>query len=286
MVFQSQPSNKGKKKSLYRRKQGSTYAAHAAALDADREQPPDTANEAVGDAIPPSAPSNQRNDSNWRSNRALKSAKRATAKAIAERDAVRVERDAVRVYIATTKSKVQEANACVKQVEHGQYLDRKANRAHALKTEEEHKLDLDQVSDKFYEELEAAEEATGVETGKRLAEEARRIEAEDNHSHLLRGERQHYTDKVKREQAKLEKERHGQRLQIDHLHKQWKQKIALSTMKLERENAARGVKLAIEMDNIVCKSEERLKKETSKLINKLEKKEQMLDTVKEVNKKR
>ena len=142
------------------------------------------------------------------------------------------------------------------------------------------------MSDKFYEELEAAEEATGVETGKRLAEEARRIEAEDNHSHLLWGERQHYADKVKREQAKLEKERHGQRLQIDHLHKQWKQKIALSTMKLERENAARGVKLAIEMDNIVCKSEERLKKETSKLINKLEKKEQMLDTVKEVNKKR
>jgi len=42
----------------------------------------------------------------------------------------------------------------------------------------------------------------------------------------------------------------------------------------------------MEMDNIVCKLEERLKKETSKLINKLEKKEQMLDAVKEVNKKR
>jgi len=39
-------------------------------------------------------------------------------------------------------------------------------------TVEEHKLDLDQLSDKFYVEFEVAEEAAGVETGKRLAEEA------------------------------------------------------------------------------------------------------------------
>ena len=64
MIFQSQPSNKGKKKSLYRRKQGSTYTAHAAALDADREQPLDTANKAVGNVIPPSASSNKRKDDN------------------------------------------------------------------------------------------------------------------------------------------------------------------------------------------------------------------------------
>ena len=248
-------------------------------MDADPEQPPDTANEAVGDVIPPSAFSNTRKDDNWRSNRAAKSAKRATAKAIAEMNAVRVD-------IAATKSKLQAANARVKQAEHEQYWDKKASRVHALKTEEEHKLALDQLSAKFYEEVEAAEEVAGVETAKRLAEEARRIEAEDNHSRLLRGERQHYADKVKREQAKLEKERHGQQLQIDHLHNQWKQQLAVSTTKLERENAARAATLTKEMDKNAQKSEETLKKETTKLMNKLEKKEQMLDSIKDGNKKR
>lgn len=269
MVFQVQPSNKRKKSIGRRHKQGLTFAAHQDALHAatsegDPEELPDTANEAVGDAIPRSASSKARKDDNWRSNRSVKSAKRAAAKAIAERNAVRVD-------IATTRVKLQHATACVKQVEHEQYLDRKASRVHALKTEEEHKLALDQLSQKYYQELEAAEEAAGVQTAKRLAEEARRIESEDNHSRLLRGERQHYANKVEREQAKLDKERRGQQLQIDHLHNQWKQQLAVSTMKLEQENQ---------------KSEETLKKERTKLINKLEKKEQMLDTVKEGNKKR
>ena len=57
-------------------------------------------------------------------------------------------------------------------------------------------------------------------------------------------------------------------------------------MKLERENAASAATLTKQMENKVQKLEEMLKKETTKLINKLEKKEQMLDAVKEVNKKR
>ena len=57
-------------------------------------------------------------------------------------------------------------------------------------------------------------------------------------------------------------------------------------MKLERENAARAVTLTKEMENKAQKSEETLKKETTKLINKLEKKELILDSVKEGNKKR
>ena len=57
-------------------------------------------------------------------------------------------------------------------------------------------------------------------------------------------------------------------------------------MKLERKNAAHGVKLTMEMDKNAHESEETLKKKTTKLINKLEKKEQMLDSVKEGNKKR
>ena len=57
-------------------------------------------------------------------------------------------------------------------------------------------------------------------------------------------------------------------------------------MKLERENAARAATLTKEMENKAQKSEETLKKKTAKLINKLEKKEQMLDPVKEGNKKR
>ena len=49
------------------------------------------------------------------------------------------------------------ANARVKQVDHKQYLDRKANRVHDLKTEEEHKLAPDKLSDHFYAEFEAAD---------------------------------------------------------------------------------------------------------------------------------
>ena len=251
----------------------------AVTSEGDPAEPSETANGAAGDALPPSASSNKRANGNWRSNQAVKSAKRAAAKAIAERNIVRAD-------IATTKSKLKEANARVKKVEHEQYLDKKANRAYALKTEEEHTLALDKLSDQFYEELEAAEEAVGVETAKRLAKEARRIGAEANHSRLLCGERQHYAGKIKREQAKLEKERHGQALQIDHLHNQWKQQLTVSTMKLERENVASAATLTKEMENKAQKSEETLKKETTRLINKLEKKELMLDSVKEGNKKR
>ena len=88
MVFQIQPSNKGRKKALSRRrKQGSTFAAHRDALDADPDQPPDTANDPTAASSHPA--SQNRKDNNWRSNRAVKAAKRATAKAIAERDAGR-----------------------------------------------------------------------------------------------------------------------------------------------------------------------------------------------------
>jgi len=143
MVFQVQPSNKRNKSIGRRQKQGLTFAAHrdalvAATSEGDPEEPPETANGAAGDALTPSASSNKTADGNWRSNRALKSAKKADAKAIAE-------------------SKLKEANSRVKQVEHEQYLDKKANRAHALKTEEEHTLALDKLSAQFYEELEAAE---------------------------------------------------------------------------------------------------------------------------------
>ena len=56
--------------------------------------------------------------------------------------------------------------------------------------------------------------------------------------------------------------------------------------KLEERRKKETSKLINKLETNACKSEERLKKETSKLINKLEKKEQMLDAVKEVNKKR
>ena len=220
MVFQVQPSNKGKKKIGRLQKQGLTFAAHRDALAAETsegepEDPPETANGPAGDALPPS--SNKRVDSNWRSNRAFLNAKRAAAKAKAEINAVRADN-------SITKNKLKEANARVKQVEHKQYLDKKVNRVNVLKTEEEHKVTIERLYHQFNEELEAAEEAAGVETAKRLAEEARRINAEEKHSRVLRGEIQHYADKVKREQTKLEKERHGQQLQIDHLHNQWKEK--------------------------------------------------------------
>ena len=114
--------------------------------------------------------SQNRKGNNWRSNRAVKAAKRATAKAIAERDATLEEN-------TTTKCKLNDALSQVKEVKHEQYLERKTSRHSSFKTEEEHKFALSELTDKFYEDLGAAHAEVEIETSKRLVEEALCIEA-------------------------------------------------------------------------------------------------------------
>ena len=65
------------------------------------------------------------------------------------------------------------------------------------------------MHDKHHGELQVAHEEVGVEIAKRLLEEGRRIEATEKHARDLRKERVHYSTKIEKEQAKLEKERRG-----------------------------------------------------------------------------
>jgi hypothetical protein len=287
MVFHKRPTNKKKKTIGRRHKKGTSYDAHltalaaadltalaAAAADGVAEDELDPAPAASSKSTP-----KRRKDDNWRSNRAVKSAKRAATKAIAERDIARVDH-------TSTNGKLHDALSRVKQVEHEQYMDRKAIRVDALKAEEEHKLALDDLADKFYEELDAAHDEVRIETSKRLSEEARRIEAEEKHSRLLRDERQHYSSKIEKEQTKLLKERRGQALQIDHLHDQWKQKTAATRLRIEKENAAATAKLLKDMEKNEYKVEKKNANEKDKILNKLEKKEEKLETVMGENDKR
>ena len=78
--------------------------------EADAEPVPDTSSD---------RPPKKRKDDNWRVSRAVKSAQRKANKAIAARD---VAREAC----ADSKAKLQVADNRVKQVEHEQYLDKKA----------------------------------------------------------------------------------------------------------------------------------------------------------------
>ena len=118
MVFPVQPSKKKKTTIGRRQKQGNSRAAHQNALDAAvadgvTENELDSRVTPLPTAASSTSASKNRKDANWRSNRAVKSAKRATAKAIAERDAGREDN-------ILTKGKLNTAISRVKQVEHEQ----------------------------------------------------------------------------------------------------------------------------------------------------------------------
>ena len=196
----------------------------------------------------------------------------ATAKAIAERDAGREDN-------ILTKGKLNTAISRVKQVEHEQYVDRKAIRTNALKTEEDHKFALSELSNKFYEELEGALEDVEMETSKRLVEEARHIKAEQKHAQRLRTERQFYATKLEKEQLKLTKERRGQALLIDHLHDQWNERMSATKLRMKTDSEASTAKVMISMEQKEEKAEKKNAKAREKLTNKLEKKEEKLETV-------
>ena len=167
MVFQIQPSNKGRKKALSRRrKQGSTFAAHQDALDADPDQPPDTANDPTAASSHPAS----------------------------------------------------------------------QNRKY-------------------------------------------RIEAVQ----ALEDERLCHAGKIEKQKSDFTKERRGHALVIDHLHEQWKERMAATTLRMRTQSTSTTAKA---MKRIEEKTEKKNAKEREKLTNKLERKEDQLETVIGVNKKR
>ena len=288
MVFKVQPSNKGRKKRIGRRmKQGSSFAAHQEALAAiqaneDGEVDPaddDTGDDDTGDILPPVVSTKQRKDDSWRSNRAVKSAKRAAAKALAKRDL------AIEDHV-TIKQRLDQASAHVLRVQHEQYVEKKASRVISLKTEEDHRLAISVLHDKHHGDLQVAHEEVGAEIAKRLLEEGRRIEAAEKHARDLRNERVHYSTKIEKEQAKLQKERRGQALQVDHLHKQWIQRLAESTLKFNKEKAECEAKLALDMERTSAKLQKEHSTEKEKLLNKLAKKDHKLESAKDERQKR
>ena len=143
------------------------------------------------------------------------------------------------------------------------------------------------MHDKYHGELQVAhEEEVVAETAKRLLEEGRRIEAAKKHARDLRNERVHYSTKIEKEQAKLQKERRGQALQVDHLHKQWIQRLAESTLKFNKEKAECEAKLALDMERTSVNLQKAHSTEKEKLLNKLAKKDHKLESAKDERQKR
>jgi hypothetical protein len=172
----------------------------------------------------------KRKDDNWRSRRAVKSAQNKASKAIAARDKAQEE---------STVSKT----ACVKEVDHELYLHKKANRENSVKVEAEHNLAMKNLTEKFYVDLEEAYAETESATAKRLEEEARRINSEQQHRKDLKKERVYYSTKIEKEQARLAKELSGQAAVIDHLHVQWSKKMKANKLKIEKTKDAKTAKL-------------------------------------------
>ena len=253
MVFTVQPSKKKKATIGYRHKKGGTYAAHQDSLAAGTVnplppgvEPPDGVSAASSIPVP-----KKRKDNNWRVARAVKRAKNQAARAVAARDRAREEASA-------SKSNTRAAKASVKEVEHQLYLEKKNSRATAIKTEEEHKVQVDALVEKFGTELECAHAETRLETNKRLQEEALRILSNNKHSQELRKDRQYHADKMAAKKSKAERDSSAHAATIDFLHKKWKEKMV--------DNMAA----------MTLRHEERMAKETTKWRRKLEKYEKKM----------
>ena len=231
MAFPVQPSKKGKKKIGYRRKQSSMPAMAANPVPRDQGVVVNPVAEASSHPAP-----KKRKDDNWRSRRAVKSAQNKASKAIAARDKAQEESK-------VSKGKVRDATARVKEVDHELYLHKKANRENSVKVEAEHNLAMKNLTEKFNVDLEEAYAETESATAKRLEEEARRINSEQQHRKYLKKERVYYSTKIEKEQARLAKELSGQAAVIDHLHVQWSGKMKANKLKIEKAKDAETLKL-------------------------------------------
>ena len=260
MVFHGgQPS--GKKKAIIgrRQKQGNTFRvyqqailnAEAVAAPEDEADHPNTAVEPMEG--PPLPPSNKRKDDNWRTSRAVKSAKKSQQKAVAQRNFV-METNTI------IQGKLDEAAGKVKALERERFFERKASRAVAIKTAEEHKFAISELSGGFDEDIQAAYALADAESSRCLEEEERRIKDEQSnlamlqsqqhlfdsklqkikadHLQQLQKERHHFVGKLENESGRLEKERHGQEAVVSHLHATWQKRMEYNTDKKDEKMMA------------------------------------------------
>ena len=240
MVFHGgQPSGNKKTTVGYRRKQGKSY-------------------QASNPAVPPCPLSNKRKDDNWRTNRGVKSAKRAQQKAVAQRDFV-METNTI------LQGKLDEAVSKGKALEHEQFIEKKASRAVAIKTAEEHKFAITEIREGFYEDIQAAYALADAETSRCLEEEERRIKDKQlnlallqsqqqsfdsklqkmkgDHVQQLQKERHHFVGKLEKESGKREKERLGQEAIVSHLHTTWQKRMEYNTAVLANNTTKLQLKL-------------------------------------------
>ena len=175
MVFQVQPSGK-KKKILGRRQRRSSYQNYQQAIantdEAAAHQPgtaPNQAEEPAADPIPPLP--KKRKDDNWREARAVKSAKAALTRETTKSEA-RLQES------AASQAKLKQTEERVKELQRSNFLEKKFSRAQAIKTEEEHKIALTELNDKFVEDLDNVYGVAAAETMERIAEEELRINTE------------------------------------------------------------------------------------------------------------
>ena len=270
MVFHGgQPS--GKKKAIIgrRQKQGNTFRVYQQAiLNAEAVAAPEDEADHPNPAVepmegPPLPPSNKRKDDNWRTSRAVKSAKKSQQKAVAQRDFV-METNTI------IQGKLDEAAGKVKALERERFFERKASRAVAIKTAEEHKFAISELSGGFDEDIQAAYALADAESSRCLEEEERRIKDEQSnlamlqsqqhsfdsklqkikgdHLQQLQKERHHFVGKLEKESGRLEKERRGQEAVVSHLHATWQKRMEYNTKKMNTELSNNTTKLQFKLD--------------------------------------
>ena len=193
----------------------------------------------------------------------MKSAKKSQQKAVAQRDFV-METNTI------IQGKLDEAAGKVKALERERFFERKASRAVAIKTAEEHKFAISELSGGFDEDIQAAYAFADAESSRCLEEEERRIKDEQSnlamlqsqqhsfdsklqkikgdHLQQLQKERHHFVGKLEKESGRLEKERRGQEAVVSHLHATWQKRMEYNTKKMNTELSNNTTKLQFKLD--------------------------------------
>jgi len=234
MVFHGKNPRRKDSKISQKKKGGQSHARYveamtAAAMEAPAEEPEpvDDPNDATAHDDGTASPVRKvRRDSNWRTDRAVKSREKALQR---EKEKSKM----LKEQLTTLKVRAGAAESRAKEVQREAYLDKKTSREITLKMEEEHKVALQELKDDLNELLDEAHAAADAEMAKRLAEEQARILDKREHAGEIREERRRSASVAAKAGKKLDKERRGHESVIAHIEGQqkekdrgWEQKIA------------------------------------------------------------
>ena len=100
----------------------------------------------------------------------------------------------------------------MKALERERFIERKASRAVAIKTAEEHKLAISELSEGFYDNIQAAYALANAESLRCLEEEERSIKDDQSNLAMLQSQQQSFDSKLQKMKGdhvqQLQKERH------------------------------------------------------------------------------